>query len=425
VSAPLINYSWANLEDSWAGLADTWVGTLPLQTTVELGAFNGLTLDDPLLGILDENQLDGGIDFSVIPESIFSVSTSRGRNRDLERTNAGQVSVSLRNQDRFFDPRNFQSPLQSAILPRRPVRVKIDGIPVFQGFVDDWDFTYSPGGDSVASFSGSDGFGIFARNLNAGGSAVEELTGARLNRVLDQLTVNWPAGERDIEDGNSTLAAGDLTGNALSYISDVVEGSEQGLVFMTKNGRVGFRERLIEPALSAVQFTDDGPGIPYEDVRISYGTDLLVNEAVVTYPGGTATASAATSQVIYGITERTLDTELSSGAQAQAIADYLVLRYSEPEYRVESVTVNLRALSSEQVAEVLSLELGDQADIIFTPNRVGDAIALRNRVIGISHDVGILEHRVTFNFEDLPFTFFILDDAVFGRLDDDAGVLGF
>jgi hypothetical protein len=188
---------------------------------------------------------------------------------------------------------------------------------------------------------------------------------------------------------------------------------------------VAFRERLIEPAGSAVEFTDNGAGIPYEDVRISYGTDLMVNEAVVTFPGGTATASDATSQVTYGITERTLDTQLSSEAQAQAIADYLIARYAEPEYRIEGLTVNLRALTSEQVDEVLGLELGDQADIVFTPNRVGAAIALRNRVIGVSHDVGILEHRVTFNFEQLPFTFFILDDAVFGKLDDDAGVLGF
>jgi hypothetical protein len=36
-----------------------------------------------------------------------------------------------------------------------------------------------------------------------------------------------------------------------------------------------------------------------------------------------------------------------------------------------------------------------------------------------------LEHRVTLNFEELPFTFFILNDGTFGRLDDDAGVLGF
>ena len=392
--------------------------------TVELGAFTGLTLDDPVLGTLDENVLDGGIAFEEVPQGVVSVSTSRGRNRDLERTNAGSVSVSLRNQDRFFDPVGGSS-FERYVVPRKPVRVLAGGSAVFTGFVDDWSFTYSPGGDSIASFSGSDGFGIFARNLNAGGTAVEELTGARLNRVLDQATVNWPAGDRDIEDGNSTLAAGVLEDNALSYMGEVIEGSEQGLVFMTKDGRVAFRERLIEPAGSAVEFTDNGAGIPYEDVRISYGTDLMVNEAVVTFPGGTATASDATSQVTYGITERTLDTQLSSEAQAQAIADYLIARYAEPEYRIEGLTVNLRALTSEQVDEVLGLELGDQADIVFTPNRVGAAIALRNRVIGVSHDVGILEHRVTFNFEELPFTFFILDDATFGRLDDDAGVLGF
>jgi hypothetical protein len=319
---------------------------------------------------LDNNPLDGAIAFEEIPQGVVSVSTSRGRNRDLERTNAGSVSVSLRNFDRFFDPQSDNS-FTRFVVPRRPVRVKAEGTAVFTGFIDDWDFTYTPGGDSVASFQGSDGFGIFARNLNAGGSAPSELTGARLNRVLDQLTVNWPAGERDIEDGNSTLAAGVLEDNALTYMSEVVEASEQGLVFMSKDGKVAFRERLISPVTSAVRFTDSGPGIPYEDVRISYGTDLMVNQAVVTFPGGTAISEDLTSQVTYGITERTIDTELANLAQAEAIADYLIARYSEPEYRIESVTVNLRALTSSQVVDVLGLELGDQADIVFTPNRVG------------------------------------------------------
>jgi hypothetical protein len=395
------------------------------ETTVELGDFTGFTLDDPVKGLLDSGVLDGGIAFEEIPQGVVSVSTSRGRNRDLNRTNAGQVSVSLRNQDRLFDPLNEGSPFRGAVVPRRPVRVKTEGSAVFQGFVDDWDFTYTPGGDSVASFTGSDAFSIFARNVNAGGSAVEELTGARLERVLDQLTVNWPSAERDIEDGNSTLAAGVLEGNALSYLTDVVETSEQGLLFMSKDGKVAFRERLFQPVTNAIQFTDDATGVPYEDVRISYGTELMVNQAVVVFPGGTAISEDLTSQVTYGITEQTFDTELSSLAQAEAIADYVVQRYGVPEYRIESVTVNLLALSPAQVDDVLGLELGDQADIVFTPNRVGAAIALRNRVIGISHDVGIVEHRVTFNFEELPFAFFILDDAVFGKLDDDAGVLGF
>jgi hypothetical protein len=63
--------------------------------------------------------------------------------------------------------------------------------------------------------------------------------------------------------------------------------------------------------------------------------------------------------------------------------------------------------------------------VVFTPNRIGVPIAIRNRVIGISHDVGVDEHRVSFSFEDLPFDFFILDDAVVGKLDNTDGVLGF
>ena len=390
---------------------------------MELGRFTGFILDDPLQGILDTDVLDGDVDFDAIPQGVVSVSTSRGRNRDLERTNAGQLSVSLRNQDRFFDPRGG-SVFADFVVPRNPVRVQADGTAVFTGLIDDWAFTYSPGGESVASFSASDAFALFARNVNDGGAAPEELTGARLNRVLDQVRVNWPALQRDIDSGNSTLAAGSVDDNTLNYLTSVVEGSEQGLVFMSKDGRVAFRERLTTPTLSPVEFRDDGLGVPYEDVQISYGTDLMVNQAIVTFPGGTAIREDLTSQVRYGITERTLDTELSSLGQAQGIADYLISRYAEPEYRVESVTVNLRTLTDAQVGDVLDLELGDQARLVFTPNAVGSAISVANRVIGISHDVGFFEHRVTFNLEVLPFLFFILDDGTFGILDGE-GILGF
>jgi hypothetical protein len=392
-----------------------------MSTTVELGAFDGFTLDDPVLGLLDTGILDGGIAFKDVSDGVFTVSTSRGRNRDLDRTNAGVVSVSFRNETRLYDPQSG-SEFSSAIFPRTPVRVKVDGSAIFTGLVDDWNFSYSLGGNSTASLEGSDAFSLFAREVNAGGSAVEELSGARVEAVLDQLTIPWPQLQRDIEDGNATLAAGVLEDNALTYLQ-AVEESESGLIFMNKDGAFAFRERLFQPQTDAVQFSDNG-GIPYENIQITYGAELLANEAIVTNATGTATASDATSQVTYGVTTRSIDSLLTDGG-LQALADYIVARYSEPEYRIENVTVNLRALSPAQQAEVLGLELGDQADTVFTPNGVGEAIAIRNRVIGISHDVGIDTHLVSFNFEALPFDFFILDDAVVGKLDNTDGVLGF
>jgi hypothetical protein len=419
MSLPLTS-TWAALPDTWAGLDSLWARGV----FVELGAFTGLTLDDENLGRLDFNPLDGDIAYRDVSDKAFSVSVNRGRNRDLERTNAGVVSVAFRNEDRRFDPRNEDSDLLPYIVPRKPMRVSVNGDPVFTGLVDDWNFDYEPGGQSVASLSGSDGFSTFARQVNAGGSAVEEGSGARIERVLDQITVNWPAGKRDIEDGNTTLAAGDLEDNALTYLN-LIEESEAGLIFMTKDGDFGFRERLIQPITDAVKFTDSTEGIPYQDIEISYGSELLANRSTVTSVAGTATAENATSVVTYGVTEKDIDTLLSSVPQLEALADYIVARYGEPEYRFERVTVNLRALNSHQLDDALGLELGDQADVVFRPNNIGQTIAIRNRVIGISHDIGVDRHTMSFAFEALPFDFFILDDAVFGKLDNTDGVLGF
>jgi hypothetical protein len=395
-----------------------------MSVEVELGAFTGLTLDDPVLGRLDENPLDGDIDFIDVTPDVFSVSVSRGRNRDLERTNAGVVGVSFRNETRRFDPRNSDSDLLPYVVPRKPVRVLADGTAVFTGLVDDWNFDYSLGGQSVASLSGSDGFSTFARQINAGGSAVEEGSGARINRVLNQITVNWPSDRRDIEDGDTTLEAGPLEDNALTYLNQIEE-SEQGLIFMTKGGDFGFRSRLFQPTDEATRFTDDGSGVPFTDIQIQFGSELLVNRSTATSGAGEATAENATSIQTFGVTEKDFDTLLSSEAQLQGLVDFVVARFGTPEYRVENVTVNLRSVTSEQRAELLGLELGSEAVVSFTPNGIGDPVSLRYRVIGISHDVGVDQHTMSFSFQELQFQFFVLDDAVFGILDGTEAVLGF
>jgi len=253
----------------------------------------------------------------------------------------------------------------------------------------------------------------------------EELTGARLNRLLDQLGPGLLAPERDIDAGLSLLADGSLEGNVLRYMLDVIEASEQGLLFMTKAGLIAFRERLLAPRTTALQFTDSGVGIRYVGVEVDFGTDSMVNQAVVEFPDGARAAVNRSSQVRFGVTEKTLTTELASETQAQTLADYIVARFGNPEFRVSKVTVDLRSLSDEHVQDVLGLELGDQADLVFTPNGFGRQIALRNRVIGITHDVDVNRHTMSFAFEDLPFDFFVLSDAVFGILDNTDGVLGF
>jgi hypothetical protein len=388
---------------------------------VEFGAFTGLTLDDPDLGRLDFNPLDGDIAFTPVPQGVFSVSTKRGRDKDIGRTSAGSLSLGLRNEDRFFDP--LVGDFARFTFPRLPVRVQVEGTAIFTGFVDDWNYSYTPNGDSTADVQATDTFSRFARQVNAGGSAVEEATGARLGRVLDQATLNY-LGQRDIDAGNSTLIAGDLgTDSALEYMLNIVEQSEQGLMFMAGDGTFTFRERLLSTVSDPLRFGDTG--IPFSSLEIEYGSEDLVNQAIVTGPGGTAISEDLTSQVTYGITALTIDTQLATLSGQEGLADFMIARYSEPEYRFRSLTCNLLGLSPSQVDDVLDIDVGDQVDVVFTPNNIPPAVSIRNRIIGVSHDIGLDSHFVTFNFEKLPFVFFVLDDPTFGKLDEADVVLGF
>ena len=391
-------------------------------TVVSIGTFTGLTLDDPVLGRLDENPLDGGIAFQPVPKGVTSVSVTRGRDKDVGRTSAGSLSVGLRNEDRFFDP--LDGAFERLTLPRLPIKVQVDGYPVFFGYVDDWNYSYDPSGDSTANVVATDTFSRFSRQVNARSAVVEQATGARLNEVLDQITVAY-IGPRDIDAGNSTLAAGDLgTDAALNYMLEIVEQSEQGLVFIGKDGTFTFRERLLSTASDPLRFSDNGD-IPFVALEIEYGSEDLVNQAIVSGPNGTAIREDLTSQVTYGITALQIDTQLASFAGQEGLAEFMIQRYSQPEYRFRSLTTNLRGLSNAQVADVLALEIGDQVDVVFTPNRIPPAVSIRNRIIGVSHSIGIDEHLVTFNFEKLPFQFFTLDDPTFGKLDEPDIVLGF
>jgi hypothetical protein len=67
----------------------------------------------------------------------------------------------------------------------------------------------------------------------------------------------------------------------------------------------------------------------------------------------------------------------------------------------------------------LSKDLTDVIQVEFTPNKIGSPIVKLGQIIGIRHEIDLIgSHRVTFNLDTLDFAPFVLDDAVFGVLDD-------
>ena len=390
-----------------------------MATVIELGAVEGFILDDPVAGVLDNTVYTlGGTVFKDITSRVISATTSRGKNRDLDRFSSGTLNITASNEDRAFDPNYASSPYAGAIVPRREVRVTVDGVRVISTTIDDWNYGYSPDGSSRAEIVATDEFTLLARQVLTAGTATPQLSGARVSAVLDMLSVAWPDDKRSIDVGESTLGADVFAGNALQYLQKISD-SEQGLLFIAKNGDLVFRDRLdaTPTTASLTDFTDDGTGIPFTLTAVNYGSELLYNQAVVTSGELSAQADNDRSQVAYGVTSVELDTLVSTSAQLQNLADFLVQKYGDPEYRFETISVNLDTVGATYKATCLGLEIGDVVSITFTPNGIGDPIEQYGQIIRISHELEPLRHDMFISVSSLDWTFLVLDDAVFGKLD--------
>lgn len=383
------------------------------------------TLDDPVLGILDDptgESILGSLSYVDVTPHVVQISTNRGASRQLDRFNAGQCSVVFDNTQRLFDPLGT-SPYSQQLLPRRGIRVYSDDVFVFEGIVDDWNLNYNPDGNNLATAESSDRFSLLANQALMAGTLIAANSGDRINSVLNNSAVQWPGDKRDIDTGQVFLQQDllDEDTNVLDYLN-LVSQTELGNIFITKDGDFRFQDSGVGPNSSnLLTFADDGTGIPFNDLQVIYGSELLYNRIVLTRENGDPQiAEDLTSQSFYGISTYSQDGLLMDlDSQALANAEYLLSQYANPEYRFESLTVELSELSEAQQALILSKELTDVVEVKFTPNGIGDPIDRFNQIIGISHNIQNFSHTVTFNFRTLEFGPFVLDDPIFGVLSGD------
>lgn len=379
-------------------------------------------LDDPLKGVLDNTQyLLAGVLFFDVTNLVKSVAIQRGKNRQLDQYDQGLANVVFNNNDRTFDPEYTLSPYAGQIVPKRQIRISSGDVVQFAGLIDDWNLTYEPNGDSVASAACSDATASFATQTIGTRTNTAQKSGERINAILDLPEINWPTTLRDVDTGQMTLGADTIADNtdALSYLR-LIERSEPGSFFVGKSGNVVFRDRNATPVSGGVTLADDGSGIPYQSLKVQYGSELLANEIVVesAISSYQAVALDLTSIDTYGIFNLTRTGLLiNSNSDVDSLATFYANKYAQPEYRFESVDILLDELSAGQQTDLLDLELGDVVSIKFTPNGITPAIEKFAEVIRIDHAVDLENHVMSLGFATLDFALFVLDDAQFGKLD--------
>ena len=404
---------------------------------VELGADLGardplsLVLDSPTRGLLDSASCTlSGDRFFDITDRLISASTSRGKNQALDRIDAGNLNIVVDNFDRLFDPLYANGFYFGQLIPGKEIRISCNDFPVIYGTIDDIDIAYEPGNRSIASFQATDGLSFLTQNNLPEVFPDVELSGARVTRILDLPEIDWPADKRSIDTGNSLMSDTDVAQGtqAIGYLQ-LVATSESGEVFVSKDNNFVFKERNSTPNLPNIIFTDEASisgytVIPFAELGVVYGTEELYNRIVLTndfpvFPDE-ATAEDLDSQVLYGPHSYNqtglLNNELSD---LESLANFLLLRFKEPQYRFNSLSVVMDILSQAQQDEILDLEIGDIVQVRFTPSSIPPAIEQYVRVIGISHDWQNNEKRINLSLERLDFSLFVLDDPVLGILDED------
>jgi hypothetical protein len=383
------------------------------------------TLNDPIRGALDNIYFPvGGLDegYVDVTEYLQAVNLNRGKSRELDKFNAGQLSAVFLNSGREFDPTYEASPFFGQIVPRRSVRLTVNNIVQFVGVTDDWNIEYDAGGNSVASISAFDVFSNLANRNLSGFEPNEQLTGARINSALD--SIGWSNDLRDIDVGNELLEAQVVSDGSgvLDYLS-VVEQSELGFFFVNKVGILRFIDRTSIYSESDILLSDDGNGIPYTSIGVTYGSELLYNDITLTSTAGTVTVTSALSEDLYGNRQLNQPTFLANLTDLEKIGQLLLDSYKDPEYRFDEIEIVTADLSESEVSSLMGIELGDIVQVRFTPSNIPPEVIRAGRIISIKQSHIPQDSKITLGLQSVQGTPFILSSELFGIIG--TGTLGY
>lgn len=213
----------------------------------------------------------------------------------------------------------------------------------------------------------------------------DDTTGARVNRVLDY--INVAAADRNVDTTTTTLQDAELGQSLLAHLQQV-DDVEQGLLFITKDGKIRFRGRVGGFNLASQATFGDGAGeLRYHDIRFEYSKQLIYNVVRRQNQDGLLMeASDTTSIGRYG---RRVDSKTgmigNSDLAALDLATYRLSRTKDPVTRITAIDLLPERDPTNLYPQVFGREIGEQVTINRRPQGVGSAISFDARIEGISH----------------------------------------
>ena len=380
-------------------------------------------LNDAFYGVLDTAGRGtlGGVTFVDLTSLVESVNIRRGRSRQLDQFNSGTATIAFDNSSQILNPSNTASPYYPFVLPRCPVQILANGIPIYTGVITDWNLDYNINNQDMMYASCADNFTVLSNQALNAVATTAQATGTRINTVLDLPEINYQ-GARAIDTGSSTLGAFNISQdtNCLNYLQ-LINTSEQGFLFMSAAGVLTFKGRssVLNPVAGAT-FNTDGTGLPYQTLVNQFGDELLYNYIITQSPAGAVqTTSDATSIALYQSQQYALTDLLNSTTtEVAGLGNYLLGKYKNPVLRFTGLSTEMSALSATNQNIILNLDMTSICTVV--KNFVVGTPATETQTLivsGISHNISPSSHVVSFVYESTDGNqYFTLNDTIFGTL---------
>ena len=364
---------------------------------------NPLLLDDPTTPLGTGILADAPGDVVDVSDIALQVSIRRGRNRILNKFEAGTATVILADDNGDWSAENTSSPYYGKLLPLRKIRIYADyddgggtdRYYLYSGYITAYNSTYGVGVEDTSKITLQcvDGFRLLNSILidTVAGAGSPQLSGARVETLLD--VVSFPASQRLIDAGDSTMQADPGTSNRdLLGAIQLVESSEFGGFFLDAEGNATFlsRDTISKKAdETPTVFADDGSAITYNQIEFANDDTLLVNDVTVTRLNGTSQNTFdQTSIDTYFLHSGKRDGILvQTDAEALDQAQTLLVARKDTTDRIDSMTINLDDPSAvSKIVAGLNLEIFDLVNVTKTVPG-GSTITKELFVQGVQHDI--------------------------------------
>jgi len=366
-----------------------------------------------------------------VSDQVDSIQISRGRNALADQFNTGTLTMRIVDLNGDFNPQNTTSPYYNLLSPMRKVSITATygntTYPLFAGYITGYN-TYTPknvGEVTYTTITAVDGLRLLfnAQVTTVSGTSAGQLSGARITNLLDQ--VSWPASQRSIDAGQTTMQADPGTARTVLSACQTVTTSEYGAFYMDAAGNAVFKDRKTATKSvsgTAVVFNDNGTGISYFNAMWLLNDAQVYNKAFITATGlATQTAVNAASVTKYfthGYTQSDLLMQDTDTALNYARA-YVASR-AETTVRCDAITLDLYTSNyTAGTVAALDLDFFDPVTITTTqPAAVGTSTLTKTlQVFGVQHSISVNSWKTTFTTLEPIIDGFIVGSSLYGIFD--------